>query len=70
MIDAGTGMTEEVLTNCRQPFFSTKGEAGTGLGLWMVHGVMGDHGGVLRVESVLGQGTTVILLVPLAQEPA
>jgi len=67
VIDSGPGMTEEVLRNCRQPFFSTKGEAGTGLGLWMVHGVMADHAGAWRIESRLGQGTTVVLLLPLVQ---
>ncbi len=46
---------------CLEPFFTTKGERGTGLGLAMVYGVMQRHGGEIDVESRLGAGTTMRL---------
>lgn len=66
VIDSGPGMTEEVLANCRQPFFSTKGESGTGLGLWTAQGVIASAGGTMQIESSLGAGTTITVLIPLA----
>ncbi|HSN16269.1 MAG TPA: ATP-binding protein [Anaeromyxobacteraceae bacterium] len=62
--DTGTGMSPEVLASCREPFFTTKGEAGTGLGLWMVHCIAAGQGGALRIESRPGAGTTVAILLP------
>jgi PAS domain S-box-containing protein len=64
--DSGAGMTPEVLASCTDPFFTTKGEAGTGLGLWMVHCVVAGHRGAMRIRSRAGEGTTVTLLLPLA----
>src|SRR5205823_8174472 len=63
--DTGTGMTEEVRRRCLEPFFSTKGKRGTGLGLAMVYGVMERHEGTIEIESQLGKGTTVRLIFPL-----
>jgi len=54
-------MDEETRRRCLEPFFTTKGERGTGLGLAMVYGVMQRHGGDLDVESRPGFGTTVRL---------
>ncbi len=66
--DTGTGMTETVRQRCLEPFFSTKGEHGTGLGLSMVYGIVERHRGQVDIQSALGQGTTFIIRLPLAQE--
>src|SRR5947207_2107964 len=63
--DTGTGMTEEVRRRCLEPFFSTKGKRGTGLGLAMVYGVMERHEGTIEIESQLGKGTTCRLIFPV-----
>jgi len=62
--DTGTGMTDEVRRRCLEPFFSTKGERGTGLGLPMVFGIVKRHRGTLDIESTVGKGTTFIVLLP------
>ena len=67
--DTGAGMPEEVRRRCLEPFFSTKGSAGTGLGLSMVFGIVQRHGGTLDVTSTLGVGTTFTLTLPLQSKP-
>jgi signal transduction histidine kinase len=64
VIDTGLGMSPEVQARIFEPFFSTKGEAGTGLGLPMVFGVVERHGGQIQVESSPGRGTTFRLGFP------
>ena len=59
--DTGVGMDEQTRRRCLEPFFTTKGERGTGLGLAMVYGVMQRHGGDLEIDSRPGAGTTVRL---------
>jgi PAS domain S-box-containing protein len=59
--DTGGGMNEEARRRCLEPFFTTKGERGTGLGLAMVYGMVQRHGADIDIESALGQGTTVRL---------
>jgi signal transduction histidine kinase/ActR/RegA family two-component response regulator/PAS domain-containing protein len=61
VIDTGVGMDEETRRRCLEPFFTTKGERGTGLGLAMVYGVVQRHGGDLEIDSHPGSGTTVRL---------
>src|SRR6185437_6177682 len=63
--DTGTGMNEETRKRCLEPFFSTKGKRGTGLGLAMVYGVMKRHEGTIDIESELGKGTTFRLVFPI-----
>jgi len=63
--DTGAGMTEEVRQRCLEPFFTTKGTGGSGLGLAMVQGIVQRHNGTVEIESKLGHGTTVIIRLPL-----
>jgi signal transduction histidine kinase len=64
--DTGAGMTEAVRQRCLEPFFSTKGERGTGLGLSMVYGIIERHRGTIEVQSIPGEGTTFIIRLPIA----
>jgi signal transduction histidine kinase/CheY-like chemotaxis protein len=64
--DTGVGMDEETRRRCLEPFFTTKGERGTGLGLAMVYGVAQRQNAELEVASVVGAGTTVGLNFPAA----
>jgi signal transduction histidine kinase/HAMP domain-containing protein/ActR/RegA family two-component response regulator len=63
--DSGTGMDEETRKRCLEPFFSTKGKRGTGLGLAMVYGVMERHAGSIEIQSEPGKGTTFRLVFPV-----
>lgn len=62
--DSGKGMKPTVLERCREPFFSTKGERGTGLGLPMVIETTVRHGGDVFIESEEGRGTCIKLSLP------
>jgi signal transduction histidine kinase len=64
--DTGNGMAPDVLARACEPFFSTKGLNGTGLGLSMVHGFAKQSGGDLRIFSEPARGTCVELWLPLA----
>jgi NO-binding membrane sensor protein with MHYT domain/nitrogen-specific signal transduction histidine kinase/CheY-like chemotaxis protein len=63
--DTGVGMDEDTRRRCLEPFFTTKGERGTGLGLAMVYGVTQRHGAEVRIDSTVGRGTTVRLTFPV-----
>jgi CheY-like chemotaxis protein/anti-sigma regulatory factor (Ser/Thr protein kinase) len=67
--DDGVGMDEETRQHCLEPFFTTKGERGTGLGLAMVYGVAQRHGAELDLRSEPGKGTTACLRFPVAVDP-
>jgi signal transduction histidine kinase/CheY-like chemotaxis protein len=66
--DSGTGIDEEVLGRVFEPFFTTKSVGkGTGLGLSQVYGFATQTGGDVQVESVVGEGTTVTLILPCSE---
>lgn len=67
--DTGVGMTQEVLDQLFNPFFTTKdvGE-GTGLGLSVVHGIVTAHGGAIDVESEVGKGSRFIVRLPVRDD--
>jgi CheY-like chemotaxis protein len=60
--DTGVGMGEAIQRRIFEPFFSTKGESGSGLGLSMTYSIVKRHGGEIAVESAPGQGTTFTLV--------
>jgi signal transduction histidine kinase/ActR/RegA family two-component response regulator len=62
--DTGVGMDEDTRRRCLEPFFTTKGERGTGLGLAMVYGMIQRHSALLEIESAEGEGTTMRLSFP------
>ena len=64
--DNGVGMSETTRSRCLEPFYTTKGERGTGLGLPMVFGMLQRHAGELEIDSELGLGTKVRLIFPIA----
>jgi PAS domain S-box-containing protein len=64
--DTGHGMDELTLQRCMEAFFTTKGPLGSGLGLAMVHGIVERHGGVIKIESKPGSGTTVRIRFPVS----
>jgi signal transduction histidine kinase/ActR/RegA family two-component response regulator len=62
--DSGVGMDEDTRRRCLEPFYTTKGERGTGLGLAMVYGMIQRHSAELEIDSEPGKGTTVRLNFP------
>lgn len=66
VVDTGIGMSPEVRERAFEPFFTTKGRQGTGLGLAEVYGVARRHRGRAEIDSAVGRGTTVRLVLPLA----
>lgn len=65
--DSGVGMSEDTRRRCMEPFFTTKGERGTGLGLAMVYGSVRRHNGEIEIDSVPGKGTTFRLVFRAAE---
>jgi signal transduction histidine kinase/ActR/RegA family two-component response regulator len=70
VVDAGIGMNEDTRRRCLEPFFTTKGERGTGLGLAMVYGAMQRHSADFEIESAVGKGTTARLSFAIPATPA
>jgi PAS domain S-box-containing protein len=67
VVDHGLGISADTIKQLFQPFFTTKGEKGTGLGLWVSQGIVQRHGGDIRLESRTGEtdhGTTVSVFLP------
>jgi signal transduction histidine kinase len=62
--DSGCGISKTLLKSMFEPFVTTKGERGTGLGLWIVKGIIENHGGKLRVRSRVDRGTVFSLELP------
>jgi signal transduction histidine kinase/ActR/RegA family two-component response regulator/uncharacterized membrane protein affecting hemolysin expression len=67
--DSGIGMSEETRRRCLEPFFTTKGERGTGLGLAMVYGMIQRHSAEFDIESAVGKGTTMRITFPAYTQP-
>ena len=65
--DTGVGMTPEVRKRCLEPFFTTKGASGTGLGLATSYGIVKRHHGEIQIDSELGHGTRVIVRLPVVR---
>jgi CheY-like chemotaxis protein len=63
-------MDDETRRKCMEPFFTTKGERGTGLGLAMVYGIVKRHGASIDIASVPGKGTQMQLIFAIPQQPA
>ena len=66
--DSGTGISPEVKSRLFNPFFTTKGKAGTGMGLAVSFGIVRRHDGSIEVDSEIGRGTTFRISLPLATE--
>jgi signal transduction histidine kinase/ActR/RegA family two-component response regulator len=67
--DSGVGIQEEHLSHLFTPFFSTKSDSGTGLGLATSRSIIATHGGDIAVQSSYGKGTTFCVQLPLAPSP-
>ncbi len=65
--DNGSGISKDDLPRIFEPFYSTKGQKGTGLGLAVIWGIIDNHDGTINVESEIGKGTTFSILLPLSQ---
>jgi CheY-like chemotaxis protein len=68
--DSGPGMAPAVIARIFEPFYTTKGERGTGLGLSASHGIIENHGGDINVTSEPGKGTRFEIILPLHEEAA
>ncbi len=67
--DSGCGMPAEILDKIFDPFFSTKEEhEGAGMGLSTVQGIVAQHGGIIKINSVVGQGTVFDLYFPIIEK--
>jgi signal transduction histidine kinase len=63
--DTGSGIPKGIRSTMFEPFVTTKGEKGTGLGLWIVKGIVEGHSGRIQVRSSLGRGTIFKLIFPV-----
>jgi PAS domain S-box-containing protein len=69
VIDTGCGMDATTLDRAFEPFYTTKGiSQGTGVGLPLVYSLVQEAGGIIKLESAPGEGTTVTILIPIAEE--
>lgn len=65
--DEGSGIEDKDILNLGEPFFTTK-KNGTGLGLMVTNQIIKDHKGTLKIESILGEGTKVEVILPIVQK--
>ena len=63
--DTGAGVSPDVKRAIFDPFVTTKGENGTGLGLWIVQGIIQNHNGKVSVRSTMGQGAVFKIDLPV-----
>jgi two-component system NtrC family sensor kinase len=63
--DTGCGIAAEDIPRLFEPFYSTKGQKGTGLGLAVIWGIIDTHNGTIAVESAPGAGTTFVIRLPV-----
>jgi CheY-like chemotaxis protein len=69
VIDSGTGMSADVRDRAFEPFFTTKGIGkGTGLGLATTYGIVTQAGGAIALDSTIGEGTAVRIVLPVSRE--
>jgi signal transduction histidine kinase len=66
--DRGVGMPPEVLARLGEPFFTTRGDRGSGLGVGICMRIVEEHGGTLTFRSTVGDGTTATVGLPLLAE--
>lgn len=66
--DTGSGISNEDLSKIFDPFFSTKGQKGTGLGLAVIWGIIDNHNGTITVDSEIEKGTTFSIRLPFSQQ--
>ena len=62
--DTGSGMDQRTLLQCRDAFYTTKGDAGSGLGLANTANTVAEHGGQLDIDSTVDVGTTITIRLP------
>jgi two-component system sensor histidine kinase HydH len=70
VVDRGAGMTPDVVARLGEPFFSTRGARGSGLGVGICKRIVEEHGGHLTFDSAVGRGTRAVVTIPLLQVPA
>jgi CheY-like chemotaxis protein len=63
--DTGVGMSEDVRKHCLEPFFTTKGASGTGLGLATSLGIITRHHGAIEIDTYPGRGTRMVITLPM-----
>jgi two-component system NtrC family sensor kinase len=63
--DTGCGISSDEISRIFEPFYSTKGQKGTGLGLAVIWGIIDNHNGTITVESAVGAGTTFVIRIPV-----
>jgi two-component system NtrC family sensor kinase len=63
--DTGRGIPQEEVSRIFEPFYTTKGKHGTGLGLAVTWRIIDNHGGTINIESELGRGTTFTVHLPV-----
>jgi len=66
--DTGCGISKEDIPKIFEPFYTTKGQKGTGLGLAVIWGIIDNHDGTIDVESEVGKGTTFSIRLPINQK--